>query len=331
MLRALAILLIALQAHPAPAESQARCDGRDLITALPAPERRTLESRAAAQPHAEGLLWRASRGNTRITLFGTYHYQHRKTGAHLDRLKPMIEAAQTVYLEMSPQDQSTFRKQLAEDPSTMFITQGETLPDLLGPEDWQDFAAEMEKRQIPSVVAAKFKPLWAAMMLGVGPCEARNGAMTGAGIDKLIGDAAASLGTPNRSLEDFRAILGMLDSFPMDEQLDMIRLFFAWTGNPDDMAFTLRQRYLEQRIALIWAYSRKVSLESGGDRAAQDFARFEELLLTRRNAEWIDLLTRATGERLFVAVGAAHLPGDSGVLRLLEQAGYSVTRLPFAP
>ena len=39
MLRALAILLIALQAHPAPAESQARCDGRDLITALPAPER----------------------------------------------------------------------------------------------------------------------------------------------------------------------------------------------------------------------------------------------------------------------------------------------------
>ena len=121
------------------------------------------------------------------------------------------------------------------------------------------------------------------MMLGIGPCEARNGAMTGAGIDKLIGEAAASQGTPTRSLEDFRAILGMLDSFPMDEQLDMIRLFFAWTGNPDDMAFTLRQRYLEP------------------------------------------------GERLFVAVGAAHLPGEAGVLRLLERRGFEIERLPFAP
>ncbi|HKL55077.1 MAG: TraB/GumN family protein [Roseovarius sp.] len=327
MLRGLIILLLSLQ----PLAVRAGCAGTDLINALPAAQRAALEAEAAAMPHPEGLLWRATRGDQVITLFGTYHFAHEDTRAHLDHLLPLIETSQVVYLEVSNDDQAAMQTALADDPSLMFITDGPTLPDLLGDSDWALFAEEMRARSIPPFFAAKFKPVWAAMMLGIGPCEARNGAMTGAGIDKLIGDAAASLGTPNRSLEDFRAILGMLDSFPMDEQLDMIRLFFAWTGNPDDMAFTLRQRYLEQRIALIWAYSRKVSLESGGDRAAQDFARFEELLLTRRNAEWIDLLTRATGERLFVAVGAAHLPGDSGVLRLLEQAGYSVTRLPFAP
>ncbi len=30
---------------------------------------------------------------------------------------------------------------------------------------------------------------------------------------------------------------------------------------------------------------------------------------------------------VFVAVGAAHLPGETGVLNLLEKAGYSVTRV----
>ena len=329
MLRALAILLIALQAHPAPAESQARCDGRDLIMALPAPERRTLESRAAAQPHAEGLLWRASRGNTRITLFGTYHYQHRKTGAHLDRLKPMIEAAQTVYLEMSPEDQAAFRKQLAEDPSTMFITQGETLPDLLGPEDWQDFAAEMEKRRIPSVVAAKFKPLWAAMMLGVGPCEARNGAMNASGIDALLGEHATQTGVETRSLEDFAQVLGRLDDQPLEKQVEMIRLTLAWPGDADDMSHTIRTRYLAGQVALTWEYSRMVSLEHGGPTAAADFARLEDILLTDRNRAWVEkLLAEVPGSQVLVAVGAGHLPGKAGLLHLLEKAGFTVERLP---
>ncbi len=327
MLRGLIILLLSLQ----PLAGHAGCGGADLIDALPTTERAALEAEARAMPYPEGLMWRATRGDQAITLFGTYHFAHDETRAHLDHILPIIETAEAVYLEVSNDDQTNMQTALADDPSLMFITDGPTLPDLLGESDWDLFAEEMRARAIPPFFAAKFKPVWAAMMLGIGPCEARNGAMTGAGIDKLIGEAAASQGTPTRSLEDFRAILGMLDSFPMDEQLDMIRLFFAWTGNPDDMAFTLRQRYLEQRIALIWAFSRKVSLESGGDGAAEDFARFEDLLLKKRNADWVDALARAPSERLFVAVGAAHLPGEAGVLRLLERRGFEIERLPFAP
>lgn len=325
MLRVLIILVLSLQ----PLAAFARCEGTDLIAAMPKAERDALESQAAAMPHSEGLLWLATRGDTRITLFGTYHFPHDETLRHLENLKPTIETAGAVYLEVSNDDQSAMERALAEDPSLMFITEGKTLPDLLEEDEWQRFSDEMRARTIPPFFAAKFKPVWAAMMLGIGPCEARNGAMDGAGIDKLIGDYAASLGTPSRSLEDFRTLLEMLDSFPMDEQLDMIRLFFAWPGNPDDMAYTLRQRYLNQEIALIWSYSLAVSVTFGGDTAQEDFERFERLLLTDRNTGWIDVLLTAPEDVLFAAVGAAHLPGENGVLHLLENEGFTIERLPF--
>ena len=325
MFRVLFIVVLCLQ----PVAGLARCEGTDLIAAMPEDERRALTRKAQAAPYAEGLLWHATRGDTRITLFGTYHFQHDRTNAHLDRLKPLIALADTVYLEVSNDDQAAMQRALAETPSLMFIIEGPTLPDLLGEADWQRLAEEMRARSIPAFFAAKFKPVWAAMMLGIGPCEARNGAMQGAGIDKLIGEHAAQLGTPSRSLEDFRTVLKMLDTVPMEKQLDMIRLFFAWPDNPDDMAYTLRQRYLTQQIALIWQYSRQVSLSYGGDTAKHDFERFERLLLTERNAAWIDVLMDTPEPHAFVAVGAAHLPGETGLLRLLEQRGFAIKRLPF--
>jgi len=150
--------------------------------------------------------------------------------------------------------------------------------------------------------------------------------------NQLIGDHAAGLGNPARSLEDYRTLLTMLDSFPQEDQLDMIRLFFSQALDADDMAYTLRARYLAQEVALIWEYSKAMSLEMGGPDAAEDFALFERLLLEQRNRAWVDLLLEAAeGRRVFAAVGAAHLPGESGVLRLLEERGFEIERLPFTP
>ena len=51
----------------------------------------------------------------------------------------------------------------------------------------------------------------------------------------------------------------------------------------------------------------------------------EEALIYGRNADWVEKIPAIIGEKstLFV-VGAAHLPGERGVLELLKKAGYSV-------
>ena len=233
---------------------------------------------------------------------------------------------------MSPDDQKKMERQLASDPSIMFITAGPTLPDLLGDEDWNALSSELSDRGMPSFLVAKFKPIWASMMLGIGPCEAKSGAMENAGIDELIGLHATANGQPVGSLEDAVTILTLLDDLPQEEQLDQIRLFLDWDGDPDDVAYTLRQRYLAGQTALIWEYSRKISLDGGGPEAAASLEKFEALLLKNRNIAWVDLMADdAMSGDIFVAAGAAHFPGEYGVLNLLAQRGFAITRLPFAP
>lgn len=329
MRRVWAILAFVFGVLPITALAQDVCGGEDLIDLMPPDERQALLDEVAREPYAEGLLWRATKGDTVIEFFGTYHFRHAQTDAHLERLKPMIEAADTVYLEISNADQTKMEREMARDPALMFITEGPTLVDLLGEEDWKAFSEAMRERNIPGFMAAKFKPFWATMMLGIGPCEARSGALEDRGIDVLVGEYAEELGTGSKSLDDFIALLKLLDEDPLEQQLNLIRLTLAWPGNVDDMSYTIRERYLAEEIGLTWAFSKAVSLKYGGPTAEADFARFTELLLEDRNRKWVDTLVADTqpGERVFVAFGAGHLPGEIGVLWMLEQEGFAIERL----
>lgn len=60
------------------------------------------------------------------------------------------------------------------------------------------------------------------------------------------------------------------------------------------------------------------------------FQEYADLLLAERNKSWIvkieELIKRAS---TFVAVGAAHLPTETGVIQLLKDQGYKVEPIIF--
>jgi len=61
---------------------------------------------------------------------------------------------------------------------------------------------------------------------------------------------------------------------------------------------------------------------------SEGVARFEELLLTKRNANWVPVIKAATEAGAtgtsFYAVGAGHLGGAKGVIALLRAEGLKV-------
>jgi uncharacterized protein YbaP (TraB family) len=60
------------------------------------------------------------------------------------------------------------------------------------------------------------------------------------------------------------------------------------------------------------------------------FDEIEQEILVKRNQNWIDPIEKfIKAGQTFIAVGAAHLPGQVGVIELLRKKGYTVSPVKF--
>ncbi len=63
-------------------------------------------------------------------------------------------------------------------------------------------------------------------------------------------------------------------------------------------------------------------LTKKGDASLDQFA---DVLLYNRNRNWVNKMETLMPEKsVVIAVGAGHLPGEFGVIKLLRKAGYKV-------
>jgi uncharacterized protein YbaP (TraB family) len=93
--------------------------------------------------------------------------------------------------------------------------------------------------------------------------------------------------------------------------------------------------YFGEEIQLIWENAQveldRISVGLSDQDAARLRGLFDEMmgdLIAGRNHLWAPTLIDGLAVRpSLVAVGAMHLPGEEGVLRLLEEAGFTVTAL----
>ena len=309
----------------------AQCGGVNLIDALPPAERAALQMTTDAQPFAEGNLWRATRGDALVTMVGTYHFGDARHDATMTRITPMVDAADLVLVEASPNEERALQKAVADDPGLMLITEGPSLLEQLSPQDWDQLSAAMTARSIPPFMAAKFKPWYVSVMLGIPTC-AMDTVLAQQGLDKRIMDRAAVKGIPVMALEPFDTLFQMFGNLPAEYQLNMIRSTLLYEDQSADMGFTLAEVYFAQESRSMWEYMRTLSRTVPGytaERADAEFARLEEVLIAARNRNWIPVIEQAAAQGpVFVAFGALHLSGSEGVLNLMQQAGWTMERLP---
>lgn len=140
------------------------------------------------------------------------------------------------------------------------------------------------------------------------------------GIDRAV-LAAAQAGErrkPVVELEGAAHQLGIFDALPEPEQRDLLGAVLADAGALNDAA-DLVDTWRKGDMARIAAETRTGLLADPELRAA---------LFTDRNRRWVARIAAEMrqGHRPFVAVGAAHMVGSDGLVRMLEQAGYTVTR-----
>lgn len=326
----LALLLTLTAAAPL----WAACDGEDLFLALPQKDRAALRAAAAAQPHPEGLTWRATRGADLVHLVGTMHFHEPRHQATFDRIAPWLDAAAVVLLELGDGDEARLQAEITANPSLAFIMEGPTLPELLPQADWDRLRAAFAERGVPGFMAAKMRPWMAMLSLGLTKCVLEDVSAGRPGLDQMIAAAAAAQGKPARALEPYDTAMRLFESYSQDEMLQFLRLFLQIEGyDPDSQHVTLVEAYFREEIRVIWEYSIAQSLaQPQGMTEAEiraEYVRLEQALIAQRNRAWIPRILTALQEGpVLVAAGALHLPGDVGVLALLEAEGFTVERVP---
>lgn len=122
-------------------------------------------------------------------------------------------------------------------------------------------------------------------------------------------------------LETIQEQIGFFDAIPMNGLADIITSYFENADSLKEQTKLLQQVYRAGNLDSLAIFM----LES-----SPELMEFEEILLTGRNIRWVpkimDLIFK---EPSFIAVGAAHLAGENGLIELLRKEGFKVTPVKF--
>ena len=248
-------------------------------------------------------------GNPRAWLFGTIHALPDGTKWRSEILNQSIDRAgmlmvEIAALENEPRTRAVFAR-LATTPGQPDVGLKVNVAD-------RPRLFEMIRKTGLSPRELSATETWAVALLLAqlgGTGDAENGA------DRAI--VRVFLGREIAEFEGVEKQLGIFDQLPEREQRDLLSAVIEEVREDPSK---LRRAWLEG--------DENTLLEAMNTGMLSD-PELRQALLVGRNQAWLEQLEPRikTGDRPFVAVGTAHLLGDDGLIQMLRDRGYTVSRL----
>jgi len=273
-----------------------------------------------APVHADPAMWEARDADSRVVLFGSVHVLPRALEWRTPALDAAVAKSEQVYFEtdVGPRGMLALTVKMT---FAMFQTAAAPWLDLLTAEQRERLRVAIEPLGMTLEQATVMPPWLLSMQL--------------AGLQLSGGDSGAG---------DYQFDTGVEWNLQWDLDPDH-KAFFETPGEQFDL---LASGTLDEQVEGLFSLLDEVSNAAGFDEmiaawASGDVAGIEaliapkseaeqaaiEVLLYQRNRNWMPAIERLLAENRenLIVVGAAHLVGDGSVLDLLEQAGYTVTRI----
>lgn len=268
------------------------------------------------QEFSQGLLWKVQKPGKRPSyVFGTIHLSDRRVTNLPPAVRKALSRSKSFALEMAVAGDSA-EKYLA---GTM-LSSGMSLKQVAG-EGLSNRAVElMRKRGTPAETTAKMKP-WAVMQELIQPEN-----KTGDILDRVIYQEALRRGKPVHPLEKIEEQIAAFDAMPLPAQIGLLKGIIENQPRIPELIEKLIAAYLARDLAELWEADLDFMRRSRNEtRHTEAFV--EKVLDDRSERMKGSMLPYLAQGRAFIAVGAAHLYGEKGVLSLLQKEGYSVKRV----
>ena len=199
---------------------------------------------------------------------------------------------------------------------------GKTLQTVLSPGTYRLLKKRLKTLGIDIKDVHKFKP-WVVYLTMSGRVDSSIDFRPDLGIENHFYRMAKDAGKPTGGLESIQDQLDVFDTLPMNVQEALLK---------ESLAFTNSKKREKAFLHMVksWHQGNLDGLEE----LVESFKRYPlyyKNLLVQRNHNWVPQIEEFLTEEknVLVIVGAAHLPGEDGLLHLLTEKGYELERVSY--
>jgi hypothetical protein len=206
--------------------------------------------------------------------------------------------------------------------AAMFLDQ-QTLEGKIGREDFERVLEHLRPLELSREFVARLKP-W-GVLLNLRSARAASDA-DAPSIDAGLYARARARRLPLYQLEGIEEQVFVFDDFPMDSQVALLKHSLAHYDELSAMSEATLKAYLARDLAALWRVQQEFVARY--PEIAPHSAGFVKRILQDRNVVMAFRMQRQLRKGgAFVALGALHLYGKKGVLALLVEDGWKVTRI----
>lgn len=287
------------------------------VAAALAPVGRVWAGTSGRKRYDKGLLWRVEReGTPDSCVFGTIHVADARVAQPGANVLGILSRSRYFVMEVAIDatvDPGVFdQEQLADD---------QRLESIVGPDTYAQVRLILLERGVPERSIARMKP-WVAM-LAVASSGTRDASLA---LDERLLAAARGARLRVQALELVEEQIAAFDTVPLASQVALLRHALAYPGALQAENESMIQAWRAGDLAALVHFPARMEKHNPG--IARHYDELVRHIVHNRTILMHHRLTMPlrTG-RLFVAVGALHLQGEKGLLALLEQDGYHMTRI----
>lgn len=263
-----------------------------------------------------GLLWQIDAPHLKPSyLFGTIHSEDPRVTQLPPQVDQCFKHASSVSLEIL-MDLPTLQKVA----NIMLLGQESSLDKLIGNSLYSQVLKALQAHKISEPMAKKLKPWAVVAMLSMPP------SVTGEYLDAILYKRAMELHIPPYGLEKVEEQFEAFEALSLSEQLILLKDALNALDEIPQLFNKLHELYLKRDLSALMTFSQAYTLAQSSDPIA--VKTFYKRLIDDRNVRMVKhLLPRLQEGNAFIAVGALHLPGERGLLKLLQKLGYRIKAL----